>query len=331
MSFFDDAWNATKRVGVGVATGGLSEGMGARPVLDAASGNSDYFKDLMFGGNATKGIDAQPRQYDAVTGQLQQIANSSQGRAAPTVGASTMTASQLDPTNLNQSRAGMLGVAGNLQGIASGLAPGAGELAVNRQISSGQAAQNSAARMARGANSALAFRNAQRNQADMILAGAGQAAQAQMSDQQGANAQLGNIYGNMYGQDTSVAGQNAQLSQQAAMQNAQLEQQAGMANQNAQLTQTQMNDARQIQALGQALGWDQARINAELAKAGIASQDKGILPGLLQGAGGALAAYATGGLSAAVPKSPSAPAAPSLGQQFPHGGYDGSGPVTMPY
>jgi hypothetical protein len=60
-----------------------------------------------------------------------------------------------------------------------------------------------------------------------------------------------------------------------------------------------MNDARQIMAIGQQLGWDQARINAELQKAGIAINDKGIMPGLLQGAGQAAAAYATGGASMA--------------------------------
>jgi hypothetical protein len=238
-------------------------------------------KNLLFGGDATNGIDTKPAQYDAATAQLGQMASTAQGRAAPTIGAS-----QLDGSMQGQSRQGMMDVAGRLGGIASGMQAGAGELAVNRQLSAGMAGQNSAARMARGANSALAYRSAMRNQADMGIAGAGAAAQAQMTDQANANQQLGSLYGTMRGQDIGYAGDNAQLSQQA-----------NMSNQNAQMNQTQMNDARQIQAIGQQLGWDQARIQAEIQKAQIASQDKGILPGLIQGAGQAAAAYATGGLS----------------------------------
>lgn len=277
-----DPWSVTKRVGLGLATGGLSEAGGARPVLDAAAGD-DYTKNLLFGGQATKGIDAAPPQYDAVTAQLGQIASTAQGRTAP-----SFAAAQLDGNPQGQSRQGMLDVAGRLGGIANGMAPGAAEIAINRQIGAANAAQNSAARMARGPMSAIVYRNAMRNQADMGLAGAGQAAQAQLQDQAAANQQLTGLYGTMRGQDIGFAGDNAQLAQQA-----------NMANQSAQLTQTQMNDARQIQALGMQLGWDQAKIQAELAKAGIAMNDKGILPGLIQGAGQAGAAYATGGMSMA--------------------------------
>lgn len=308
-------WDTTKRIGLGVATGGLSEGMGARPVLDAAAGSSDYTKNLLFGGNATKGIDAAPPQYDAATAALGQIASTAQGRAAP-----TMTAAQLDPTNMNQSRAGLFDTAGRLSAIASGTQAGAGELAVNRQVGQAAASQHSMAMMARGAGSALAGRNAARNTMDIGLGGAGAAAQAQMQDQQAANQQLGSIYGQAYGQDANVAGQNAQLQQGAAQ-----------ANMGAQLTQTQMNDSRQIQALGQQLGWDQAKINAELAKAGIAATDKGILPGLLQGAAQAGITYATGGIGkgAAPPSAPN----PSMYTNNPYGTsdpYPSSGLITMP-
>lgn len=275
-------WDKAKRVGLGVATGGLSEAGGARPLLNAAAG-SDYTKDLLFGGKATAGIDAQPKQYDAATNRLGQMADTAQGRAAPVI-----TAARPEGAQQEQSRQGMMDVAGRLGGIAGGTQAGAGELAVNRQLSAGIAGQTSAARMARGAGSALAYRNAMRNQADMTLAGAGQAAQAQMQDQAAANQQLANIYGTTRGQDIGYAGDVAQLQQQA-----------GLANQQAQLNQTQLNDMRQIQAIGAQLGWDQARIQAELAKAGIAMQDKGILPGLIQGAGQAGMAYATGGLSMA--------------------------------
>ncbi len=254
----------------------------------------------LFGGDATKGIDTKPQQYDAATAQLGQMAAGAQGRAAPIAQTAQLgPAYQLSPAQMAQSRAGAFGVADRLGAIAGGQAPGAGEMAVNRQLGQATAAQLSAARQAHGANAALAYRNAMRNTADLGLAGAGQAAQSQLSDQQAANAQLGQLYSGLYGQDASVAAQNAQLGQQVALQQGGFQQQTNLANQGAQLQQQQQNDAMQIQALGQQLGWDQARINAELAKAGIAANDKGIFPSLLQVGGQIGAAYATGGLSGA--------------------------------
>lgn len=289
------------RLGTGIATGGLSELYGARPVVEGAanavSGHGGDIRNFFFGGDATKGIDTKPQHYDAATAQLGQMATGAQGRAAPVANAAQLGAAyQLDPTQMGQSRAGAFGVANRLGAIASGQTAGAGELAVNRQLGQGYSAQLSAARQAHGANAALAYRNAMRNTADMGLAGAGQAAQAQMADQQSANAQLGQLYSGLYGQDAGVAAQNAQLGQQVALQQGGFQQQTNLANQGAQLQQGQMNDAMQIQALGQQLGWDQARINAELAKAGIAANDKGIFPSLLQVGGQIGAAYATGGL-----------------------------------
>lgn len=311
-------WDVAKRVGIAAGTGGLSELGGARPALDAAAGN-DYLKNLLVGGDATKGIDARPAQYDAATNQLGQIAAGAQGRAAPTAQATQAgrtqlgQAFQLAPGQMDQSRGGLMGVANQLGAIAGGQQAGAGELAVNRQVGQATAAQTSAARMARGANAALAYRNAARNTADIGLAGAGQAAQAQMADQQAALGQLGGIYGGMYGQDANVAGQNAQLGQQAMLQQGAMDQQTmltnaqagntvALANLQAQLAQTGMNDAQQLAALGQMLGWDQATLMAQLEKAKIAAGDKGILPGLIGAGGTAAMAAATGGASMAVPR-----------------------------
>lgn len=235
------------------------------------------------GGQAGNGIDTNSQVAQDATKQLGQLASSSQSRAAPTA-----QAAQLATGYIDQSRGGLMSTANRLGSIATGNTAGAGEIAVNRGVSAANAAQVSAARNVRGANAALAYRNAARNSADIGLAGAGQAAAAQMQDQQAANAQLGQIYGNMYGQDTAVAGQNAQLQQQAAL-----------ANQDAALRQRALNDALAIQARGQQLGWDQARINAEIQKAQINSQDKGLLGSALQIGGQIGAAYATGGLSMA--------------------------------
>jgi hypothetical protein len=296
-------WDTVGRVGLDAATLGGAEIPG--------------FKNLMVGGDLTNSIDAQPKQYDYATGQLGQIANSAGNRAAPTI-----QGTQLDPTQMAQSRAGSYSVANRLGAIAGGQQMGAGELAVNHQLGQAVAQQVAQARMARGVNGALAARNAARNSADVGMQAAGIAAQSRMTDQANANQQLAGIYGNLYGQDASVAAQNAQLGQSAQV-----------ANQNAQLAQTQMNDYMRIQALGQMLGWDQTRIAAEMQKAGIALGDKGILPSLLQVGGAAAAAGATGGAStigsAAAGGGGGGGGGQSLASMYPHGG--GGGPITTPY
>lgn len=276
-------------------------------------------KNYIVGGDATKGIDATPGHYDQATTQLGQIAQNAAGRAAPQAGVTQAgytqlgTPSQLATNQINQSRGGMMDLASRLGGVATGQQAGAGELAVNRQLGQANAAQQAMAHMARGPGSALAYRTAARNTMDNGLAGAGMAAQAQMADQQAANQQLGQAYGTLLGSDVTQAGQNAQLSQQAMLQQGAMDQQTTLANAQAgnataianlqaQLAQTGMNDAQQINALGQMLGWDQAKIQAELQKAQIAAGDKGILPGLLAGGAQVAAAAATGGASMAVQK-----------------------------
>lgn len=239
------------------------------------------------------------QHYDAATSGLGDIAANSQGRMAPTINPAF-----LDRTYLDQSRGGLMGTADRLGAIASGQQQGAGEMAVNAQIGRAAAAQNAAARMARGANAALALRGSMRNQADMGLAGAGQAAQSRMQDQATANAQLGQIYGGMYGQDASVAAQNAQLAQQAAM-----------ANQGAQLTQQQLNDARQMQAYGQMLGWDTASNGGNLNWAQFNANQPNVGANMMQGAGQILTSYMN---QQQRPQPAGAPAAPQ------------SGPVTSP-
>lgn len=258
-------WDKVKRGGAAIATGGISEV--AR--LPGA-------KEMLLGGGATKGVSEKPPNYDAATAQLGQIAGAAGGRMAPQV-----VGSQLAGGPQDQARQGQMDLTGRLGAIATGQQAGAGELAINRQVGQANAAQVSAARAARGANAALAARTAARNQADIGLGGAGQAAAAQMQDQAAANAQLGQTYGQVRQGDLEFAGQNAQLGQQAQIE-----------NMRAQLAQTGMNDAQQIAALGQQLGWDQARINAELQRAAIRAGDKGLLPGLIQAGAQAGAAAA---------------------------------------
>jgi len=242
------------------AAGGAAAGAALGPWGAAAGGLIGGAIGLFGGDDGDNGrkVDVTMPNYGAATQSLANMAGSAQYRYAP----------QLDQGLMMQSRGNLMGTANRLGSIASGQQAGAGELAVNRQLGQAYAAQQSAARMARGANSALAYRNMQRNSADMGLQGAGAAAQAQMQDQQAANQQLGQIYGQMYGQDTNAANMNMQ----------------------AQLSQRQMNDSYQIQSMGQLLGWDQAQVNANLAKAGL-PPIPGVGNALLQGGGQALAAY----------------------------------------
>jgi endosialidase-like protein len=218
------------------------------------------------GGDATKDIPKQLAGFDQAQTSLQGLSQ----QQAPQIGGTQLNADQT-----GQSRAGLMGTADSLGRIASGQQAGSGELAVNRQMGAANAQQASLARQAHGTNSALAYRNAARTQADMGLQGAGAAAQAQMQDAQAANALRGQLYGQAYNQDATVAQQNAQLGQQAQL-----------ANQQASL----QNRALQIQALGQQLGWSQAQIDEQIKRGAVEQSDKGSLGGLLQGVGGLMAA-----------------------------------------
>lgn len=210
---------------------------------------------FLFGGNATKNMADGPAsgayQTDYLKGML--------GRQAP----------QMNTAQSDQARSQQQGLAQMLQGVASGQQVGAGEMAVNRQVGQAQAQQQAQAQMARGANAALAARQAARTSADVGVNGAGMAAQAQMQDQANAQGQLGSLLNNMRGQDIGVAG----------------------ANQNAAMQQQNL----QISALAQMLGVDEAALRAQAAKAGVAAGDKGAFGSLLQTGGQIGASYFTGG------------------------------------
>jgi hypothetical protein len=257
-------------------------------------------KDMLVGGSATKDLNTQGANYGASQGYLQNAMNTAGGRAAPTSQAAQLgPAAQLNGAPQDQFRQQQMGMAGRLGAIASGQQAGAGELAVNRQVGQGIAAQQAGAQMARGANAALAARQAARSTADLNVNGAGMAAQAQMGDQMNANQQLGGLLAQGRGQDLDMAGQNANFQQQQMMQQGQFNQQTGLANQSAQLAQTGMNDAYGMSATQGMMGLDQQQYQNELQKRQLQLQDKGILPGLLQTAGQIGATYATGGLSQA--------------------------------
>jgi hypothetical protein len=238
------------------------------------------FKDKMFGGGGD--IKKPTANEELVQRYAREGLLNAGNRQAPQSQATQLgAAAQLAGDPQAQIRAQQQEAAGFLQGIMGGQRAGAGELAVNRQVSGALAAQQAASRMARGSNAALAGRNAMRNQMDIGLAGAGQAAQAQMADQQQAVNQLGGILAQTRGADVDFAGQNAQLQQQRMLQQGAFNQQTGLANQDALLRQMGMNDAAITGYLSQLTGMDQA----ELARRQAAAGDKGMFPGLLTAAG----------------------------------------------
>jgi hypothetical protein len=238
--------------------------------------NSGGLGNWLFGGGATKSMPTGPRTGDYQRGYLQ---NDFMNRDAP-----MLNAGQSD-----QSRGQQQQLAQMLFQQATGQRQGAGELAVQRQANNAMANTTSASQMARGANTAMAMRNAARTNADIGVNAAGQAGIAQLQDQQSAQNQLGGLLGGMRGQDIQTAG----------------------ANQQAQMQQQQL----QLAALAQMLGVDQAALQQDLAKRNIDLNDKGMLPSLLQIGGqiGAAAATGGGGLAAGAAAGALAPPAGSGG------------------
>ena len=212
----------------------------------------DSISNWLVGGDASGAIDPNLKHGNYIGGQLQNLIGNVGNQ-------------QLNTGDAQGARNQMGMLANQLQGVASGQQKGAGEMAVDRQMGNAAAQQQALASMARGANTALAMRNAARNQADLSVNGAGQAQMAALQDQQGARGQLAGLLGQMRGQDLSQQG----LQQQ----------------------QFQNQNQAQLGALGQLLGLDQAQLQALLAKQQLSLQDQGHLASLLQ-QGGQIAASA---------------------------------------
>lgn len=228
-------------------------GGGGGALGTVASGMSG-FGNWLTGGNATNGMSSGPASADYQNNYLQGYLSA---------GAPVMNTAQVNQTRGQQQQLGDM-----LFNTARGVTPGAGELAVQRQANRALANQTSTAQMARGANAALAARNAARNSADIGVNAAGQAGIAQLNDTTAAQSQLGQLLGTQRAQDIQVAG----------------------ANQQAELGQRQL----QLGALAQMLGVDEATLRQDLAKRGLNLQDQGMLGTLLQ-IGGSIGAAAAGG------------------------------------
>lgn len=155
-----------------------------------------------------------------------------------------------------------------LQGVASGQQQGAGELAAQRQIQNALAAQQAQARMARGGNAAMAYRNAANQSAALGSTGAGMGQQAALQDQMAAHGQLAGIGAQGRQGDIGVANANAGYQQ----------------------AQGQQNAGNYLQLLNQLNQRQQNKYNADL---GIGAQQDSAAAaksgGLLQGIGAVLA------------------------------------------
>lgn len=197
------------------------------------------------------------------------------GRQAPQVGGA-----QLNSSQQNQFRGQQQTLAQQLAAISGGQQMGAGEMATRRQFQQGLAAQLAQSQMARGYAAPSAARAAARNVGNMTVDASGQSAQAALQDQTQARGLLAQLLGQGREQDIGVAGQNAQLSQQA-----------DLANQAAKLQQMGMNDAAIASYLGQLYGVDAAEMGAKLGILQGNQQQQGYLGDLLQMGGTLGAAY----------------------------------------
>lgn len=184
---------------------------------------------------------------------------------------------------------------GQLQGVASGQQQGAGELAVQRQYANALAAQQAQARMARGANAALAYRNAADQSAALGSSAAGMGQQAAMQDQMNAQGMIG---------QTAAAGRQADFN-------------TANANAGYQQGAQQLNSANYLALLNSLSGMSGNQLGAQTAYAQAQQQRNDALLGAgMSAAGQVLAAkyYGRGGGGASTP---------TTNTSVPNSGYTG--------
>lgn len=265
----------------------------------------DDTKGFLFGNNdeRNKALEAQNFQLQGAD-QLRSYAMGQlggvQGRQAPNATAQQLAAAaQLSGGPQDQVRGRMMSLADQMGAVAGGQQAGAGELAVRRQANQAAANQFAQMNMARGGNAAGAARAAARQLGDLGTNASGMASTAALNDQTNARGQLAGLLGNTRGQDLDFAGQNAQLLQQRNLMQGQFGQQTSLANQQAALQQRGMNDQYGLGLMGQYANLSQAELQARMARAGLMPQDNGRFGDLLQ-AGGTMGAAALSDVRAKV-------------------------------
>lgn len=222
---------------IGAGVGGLLGGLGG----------------LFGGGSKAKAATFQDRD------RILELINQGYGRGGITQQRAPQLQLGADPF-----RASQLQQLGQLQGIASGQQQGAGELAAQRQYQNALAAQQAQARLARGGNAALAYRNAANQSAALGSSAAGAGQQAALTDQLNAQGLLGQLGSAGRQADINVAGQNA-------------------AN---QLGVQQLNSQNYLSLLNQLSGMNAAQLAGQNAANAANAQQSGALLGGLLNVGG---------------------------------------------
>lgn len=232
---------------------------------DPTSWNVDWF-----GGNSTQKPSTNYAHQGQIEDTITQGLSSTANRAAPQV---SMPQGQQPQ---EQWRGLQMQQANQLAGIASGQQQGAGEMAARRAAQAASAQQVGLANMQRGGAAPGAGLAAARNMVNIGAAGAGQAQQAALQDQQAAQGLLTGALSQGRGGD---------------FQQAQLNQQVQLANLDAQLRQTGMNDQARLQYLAQLTGMDANQLQASLVQYQSDKQSPGLIGGLMN-AGGQIGAAA---------------------------------------
>lgn len=291
----------------------------------------------------------QENTYGA-TQNLQGLAGSAMGRQAPTMTAAnaggpfngkaytgqayTGQAQRLDTGNYNQARAGQMGLASLLNQTANGRGPSGAAMAAQAQRDSGLS-QAAALQAGRRGQSAAAGAKMGTLSSQMTNQQASQnEAIGRANEMATARGQLGNVYGQVAGQDIGVAGQNAGFGQQMSMfnagqnqgmsqfnagqqqgmsqfnagqgqnmaqYNAGLQQQANIANQNANLNQQGLNQALALgannQLMGQGANELQAnQLNNEMNYSNLQPGGPGLFQSFIQQGGLTAPQFAHGGV-----------------------------------
>lgn len=214
-------------------------------------------------------------------------------RGAPQAGGTQLAPSaQIDPSQQGQFRDLQMQQANRLSAIAGGQQMGPGEMAAQRAAQQAYAQQVGMANMQRGAGAPGAGLAAARNQVTIAGNAAGQGAQAALSDQQSANAQLTNALNAGRGTDVGLATSQAGLNQQTNMQQGQMDQTAKLANLDAQLRQTGMDDQARLAYLAQLTGMDANQLQAQIGAYQAQSKAPGAI-GAITSAAGPIAAIAS--------------------------------------
>jgi len=234
-----------------------------------------------------------PEKYDPNTEQGIAARTLSGPRHDYDVNSSYAQGSQLNVGNYNQVRGEQLGLGQTLKDAIAGKGPSAAGMAAQaqRDAALSNAAALTAGRRGRsGALGAIAANNA-------ASAGISQAGQneaiGRAQEMAQARGEYGGLLSGMAGQDINIAGQNANLAQNAAQFNARLQQEAALANQAAQMgISVEELKARQQQ---EAYSYSNLDPGSQGALGGILAAGGALAGGALGGVGGAKLGAGIGG------------------------------------